>query len=791
MRAHEREQGFTLVEVLVSIVLLALLVSGVTAIILSLTSTTQNFVASATTQNQASDAISQITRDVSNATVITYADDYRVDFATAENNTTAIISYFYWAPDGSGPPVPNGVNTANLPNKPAIIVYRQPAGSLSGTSSVLVTGYDITKQSTVLFTYFNKANQDMVTPITGSNLNSIERIQYQFALKVVNRNTLIQLASSATPRYSATAINNGGVGASTVFACLAPTLSGSLPPTTTTANLVWTTNSNANTYTLYRENPNQAVDPQVVAVLNGSGSTSYLDSTVKYGEKYTYYVVAGCAIGTSPASNNVQLSVTPPAVTIVNFNTTKNLTDVKSTTSTPLLTDAQGRSYAASEPSTYNPDTGTTYTVARGLTNQITWAVANGAEGYLVYRNGTQIANVSATTHSYQDTTNAYGDTTSYNVVAYNTGQNGSGGNGPASATAQLISPPAASSFSVTAQSTSTNSTTSSNVLNITSQAANTTGFTVQSNSTSAASASCAAAASSAPISALTFTGSSVTDTSINWGSSTCYIITGYNDAGAGAPSAGELASQMPGTFSIVNAYDTSLRNQISEYFSLNASTNGAPAAFTVVWSSATGAASYSSHKVITASAGSYIDAADQTDNVGTSTSINYGNVTPGTDYTLTVTATAANGSSRAVSLDYVSAPDLPARADSIIQASTYSAPYFRRVVQIYGYTNHGMASYVGGRAWFDYQGVPGYSYFGAANTTYRAYSNGGACSNAGDTGASVDSVLYYNSYGKVSYELGWKGRVSGGYGSVSGPCASDVAQSNYYAGHNAYYTAQ
>jgi len=766
------EQGFTLVEILVAVVLLALVSVGVTTTIVALSATTQNFTASATTQNQAADAISEMTRDISAATSFTYADDYRISFITKEDNTSFEVSYFYWDPAGGGPTVPDGVNTSNLPDTNALVQYRKEVGALSGTESVLVTGYDLGRQETVLFTFFNKTNKDMVTPILNTDLNSIVRVQYRFALKVEDRNALIELASSATPRYAVTDINNGGVG-NVLDTCYAPTTSGSLAPQTRTANISWTSVANANTYTVYRTNPNQPINPKVVAVINTYTTTTYTDTTVDWGEKYYYFVIAGCAVGTSPQSNSVQLSVTPDRVVIINQNTTKALADVKT---------------AATEAATTNPVTGRTYTVARGLTNQITWAPQNGAEGYLVFRNGTQIGNVSSATLSYQDTGRAYGETSTYTVLAYNTGQNGSGGNGQTSVGKQLISPPVASVITATAQDTSTNSATSSNLVSVTTRAANTTGYTTQRNTTQSSAASCASASSSSAISALAFTGSSVQDTDILWGSSTCYVVTGYNDAGPGLPSNAATANQLPGKFSVVSLNETGLRSQVTSYYELDPYGQGGASSFNVDWSDSTNAASYSARKVITTSAGTYIDSADQTNNTGTTSNIAYGNTTPGTLYTITVQAAAANGLSRTVTSTFVTAPEPPAQAHSIIQARN-PYPSMRRMTQIALWTTHGMASTLEAKAWFQAQGEPGYSSWGASAGAWGYATSSPA--DGGDTAAAARSYLSYAGWNKYSATLWWTGSVDSS--GCSYICNNDFnnieeAYPDYWAGHHAYY---
>lgn len=728
-----KEQGFTLVEILVAIGLFIFVATAITVTVVMLSNSTSKFATSSMTQNQAADAISEMTRDISSATAFSYADDYRVSFLSAQDNKTYEVSYFYWnSADDYQVSVPPGVNTADLPtNTPSIIQFRREQGVAQGTTKTVVEGYSIYQQDRPLFTYYNKANATMETPIVNDQLQDITRVDYGFLLKIDGRKGMVELASAATPRYAATNIDNGG-DVTPTGTCPTPTLVGSLQANTTTAKLAWTQTQGANTYTLYRMNDKQAVNPMVVAVINGYATTNYDDSTVEWGETYQYFVVAGCAVGTSDASNLVPLRVTPDQPMIVNVNKTGHKT----------LTELQTKT---TETGTINPKKDTTYTVARGFRNQITWTKMNGADGYRIIRKAqgqsdaeavvlVTINNPQAT--SYQDTGKTYGDVYEYKVIAYNNTINGSGGDSVPSGEQELISPPLESTYTIIRPDNSTRSSTTDNVVTITNRAANTDGYRIYRSSTLAAQGICPVAQNPADLlKDSPMATNQITDSSAEWGSWTCYLMQPYNDAGDGPTQTNEdgvIAKQYPGRFSILGISSTRYQqmNQAAGLpqaaacwtsFAVPGSTdytcyegnpirgtNGiAPIGMfdssvsdprttdiTVSWSNAINAyGGYGLTQNRTETAGA-VDQGDKNvyitanpsrpgDNLlkytGSSVGVRIYAQMPGSTYTYTVTAYAANGEGRNQSGNHVSSPDVPSYAGVAREARSPYPQYRRR----------------------------------------------------------------------------------------------------------------
>lgn len=730
---HRNEQGFTLVEILVAIGLFIFVTTAITVSVVMLSNSTSKFSTSSMTQNQAADTISEMTRDLSSATEFTYADDYRVSFIAAEDNKTYEISYFYWNPtDNYQVSVPAGVNTAELPkDAPAIVQYRRENGSNVGTTKVAVQGYSIYQQDRPLFSYFNKANATMETQVVNEQLKDITRVDYGFLLKIDGRKGMIELASAATPRYAATNIDNGGE-VSPTGTCATPTLVGSLTPQTTVANLSWTQVKGSNTYTLYRMNDKQKANPMVVAVVNNFSTTTYSDTTVTWGEKYQYFIVAGCAVGISDASNIVGLTVTPDQPRIVNFNNTDRKT------LTAELEDVN-------EATTQNKSEGQTYTVARGFQNQVTWTPMNGAEGYKILRklpSQTWLEAITLTTinngtkDSYIDTAKTYGDVYDYKVVAFNTGENGSGGDSVASNEQALISPPKASSYIFTAKD-SARSTTTDNQITISNRALNTEAYRIYSIYSLASTTSCPTEQNDKDLMnkyAMPTNVNSITDGNAPWGSITCYIIQPFNDAGDG-PTAqnvdGLIAKQYPAPFSMMDIGSTKYQQMNQEVglpagaqcwlsFAVpgtgeNSCTHegfgpimplglfndipGSPATtdITVAWSNSYNAFGGYSFRQDRTQSGGMLDQGDGAYYIpvnpsnpdsnllkytGAGTTVVMKNQMPGSLYNYTVVAYSANGLGRTASKDFVSSPDIP-RYTGVAREWRTVSPILRRRMEL------------------------------------------------------------------------------------------------------------
>lgn len=778
---RSKEQGFTLVEILVAVALLSVISVAVTATIISVTSTTQKFTASATTQNEAADAISAITRDISASTDITAADDFSLSLTTSENNQKFNIIIFYWNPAESTV-APTGIATTNLPDSGSIIEFRKVDGAAmsTGTTKVLTTGYEKNRQDTVLFTYYDKDNVSIVTPIVGaSTLDLIKRVEYKFALKVKNRPALIQLASSAIPRSATTIAQGGTMGVSTT--CDTPIFVASITPKTTVANLSWNSVPNVTGYTLYRMNSKQVYNPMVVETINNFTTTTYADTTVTKGEKYRYYIISNCAIGTGDPTPPFPVNTTTDTPVIVNMNLTKNTTDTLAS-----ATEA-GTSNASAASVGYN------YTVARNLTNRITWLPVNGAESYKLYENGILVDTIIAPLTTATIAT-SYGDSNSYVVVATIAVVNGSGGDSSQSNTATLISPPAASTVRATPSDASTDSTKASNDLSVTSRASNTDGYVVRRHTTLAATPTCASATADTR---LNFTSNTVSDTvafgAVLWGSTTCYVVTGYNEAGSG-PSATTTANQLPGKFSINYLREDDTRARMNTYYDLDENVDGLAGGrfdtnYTFGWSSSANSVDYDLRKQRTFSGSRVVDGADWTQTVNNATtSKQLLNITPGSTYKFSTTASSANGATRTATLDGNIRPAIPKEAHSIIMGG--GGENYKRKLAVYRAASVGSANHVYGKAWFNNVGEPGYSGATVNETSYVDILSP-AHVNGGDTGARTYAQVNIAGWVTNSRVVAWSGFVANGCSSTCGVTVwTDSAERSpdYYSGHHAYY---
>lgn len=410
-RIQNREGGFSLAELLIVMAVIAIVGGLVAATLIQTSQTSSRYSESTMTQAELLDSISHVTRQISLATSITLAGDDYLQLEAQEDGKKVVTTIFYHSP-GVTPDGRYGLSAgAELPDFPSIIEHRKKADG-SETIRILVNNYapSVTQP---LFTYFDRQNQQMRTPVDAIELGSIERIAVWLTSVVENRGTdgedvALELATSATPRLAM----QSGTTIAELEAPATPILRGTLAPRTQVANLAWSNVAGATSYILFRENSNQNPVRTSIDLSAGSFAStepSYTDPNRVWGETYQYSVVAVGPGGLSGESNKVALTVVPqqPAFLLVDPN-----------------------NHAANA------------TSARGLENRLNWTPRNGADGYRLYRGATLIYTGTAT--AFSDTGRAYGDSTQYTVVAFNSGQNGSGGNSFTSAAVTLISPPVA-----------------------------------------------------------------------------------------------------------------------------------------------------------------------------------------------------------------------------------------------------------------------------------------------------------------------------------------------------------
>lgn len=423
-----REHGFSLVEVLVVVALLAIVGIIVVAAVINTTEANDNVGAATMTQRELLDTTSAVSRDISMSTGIVGAGDYYLIMNVNTDGVSQVVTYFYYSPDENKELSQDviermeavGITEDDLPDFPAVIEIRE---NIDGTYVLrtLVPGF-MERDGNPLFTYYDYENSVLSTSaVTGEidgsipddKIASIERVEMRFAAQPTGRDKAMELATSVTPKSNET---GNTVGSDTEVAGVnlaSPVLTASLPPKTNETKLEWTRVEGATGYTLYRLNREQQLEQKVIGTFDRN-TLSTTDPGLTWGETYIYFVVASGPLGNSNESNRAQVDAVPPA---------------------PVLTGE-----------------------AVDRTNHLSWEHVNGVgpfatpanspgTGYRVYRTGEDgetvfLASVQGTT--YQDPNRNFGDRTFYTVVPYNRG-----GAGFYSNKLELLTRPPATTVSV------------------------------------------------------------------------------------------------------------------------------------------------------------------------------------------------------------------------------------------------------------------------------------------------------------------------------------------------------
>lgn len=652
MRAKNSEGGFTLIEILVAISLMAIVATIATMTVINATQANDKFVRGTMNQSQLLDSISIVTRDISLSNqIISAGKDYLV-MNTVEDGVAYKTSVFSWKPGKSL--AFSGVNTSKLPALSTILEYKVRNGDTANPQvKVLVDGYNPQDSTTPMFRYFAEDNTEFtIMPIPADQLNNVKRIQIHFLSYIDGRDVPMELETSAIPRSGQIlpGITADGVN----IIPQTPILRGTLAPGTTTAKLMWSNIAGATSYTLSRENNKQTTSPQVTTTTT---DTKFDDVNLVWGETYVYSVIASGPGGVSGQSNKVSLTVVPDKEFFINI-----------------------------DPNRVAPIAN--YTVARDLTNQLAWQPLNGATGYVLYRGGVEIYRGPATT--YADSGRNYGDVTTYTVLGYNSGQNGSGGNGLMSNPITLISPPVAPGLNAVANDNTANPNSSSNTITIPARVTNSNGYSWQSGSTCATS-------EFADNNNLTI------NQVVNWGSTTCYTAQSYNLAGYSPKSTPVTALQKPGPFSIGASTLIPRSKYVNKLEYDGVASKNQNGNFQSNWNASSGANSGYSMRLFVKDALGRPTIGGTTDRTiatgGTSANIN--DLTPGVIYQFEVTAKSSNGLNR------------PATAVKVIQTAP-DVPQSGNVWIVCNYKSDGWQ-------WINYAyAANGYPLYGAADATYR-----------------------------------------------------------------------
>lgn len=618
---NRKEHGFTLVEMLIVIGILAIVGTIATTLVINATQSDQKFSASNMTQGELLDSVARITTQTTYATSIMMAEDTKLKVLTSEDGIDYETSFFYW--DNSADDLPTGVDKNRLPDQNAFMEYKVNKASGQVTVTNLISNYTREAGAKPIFSYYNSQDDVIPTPIQSPALPSIKRIGVYFSVTPEGRDAPMEIATSAIPLMSTT--DAAHATGSAVPIPQRVDLHGILPPGTRTATLNWSSVAGATQYNIMRDGALlKSVGPSV---------TELTDANLTWGQTYKYTVVVTGYAGQSSPSNEVRLTVVPEKTRFININSTKGLENINT---------------AGTESGTVNGVANENYTVARGLTNQIVWEKRSGATSYkLLDSTGKVIYNGPDTQAQHARN---YGDVTTYTVIPSNTGEHGSGGAGLVSDPVTLISPPLAPVISVVAND-DTSKTPSSNTVTIKTPVANAKGYIFKSGSKSGSTGEFTRT-----------TGAGPQSPSANWGSTTWYAVVAFNDAGNSPESNNVEAKQRPGPFSItgINQSSRSYYTNRLEYDGTAAGTN--PGSVSANWGSAAGSTRYHySVDIENAFGGSIVGGTGNRGADVTSTGMSLSSITPGAIYQFNVTAIAANGTTRDATVKrFQTAPDVP-----------------------------------------------------------------------------------------------------------------------------------
>lgn len=410
LKEQRREQGFSLVEILIVATLLAIVGVVITAAVLNTTEANDNVSASTITQRELLDTTSAVTRDVSTSTEIIAAGDYHLIMRTNSGDTSQVVSYFFWTPSGKelAASVTDRLEVADvdlgeLPDFPAVMEMRE---NPDGTKILrpLVPGFqDRSDDFQHLFTFYENGGREVMDisrtsgDINGSleddRVSAIERVEMRFAAQPAGRDKPMEMATSVTPKSGNQSLGGGPGYVASQPVPAAPFLVATLAEKSDVAEIEWDRVEGASGYTLYRENRLQSLSTVVRTFDRDTIRTT--DSDIIWGETYSYYVVAHGAGGNSATSNISTVVAVPPAAEL---------------------------SGSASD-----------------RTNRISWEHVNGVgplgtpanapgTGYKLYRiadNGTQSLIYTGVATSYNDTGRNFGDRTQYYIVPFNRGGDG------------------------------------------------------------------------------------------------------------------------------------------------------------------------------------------------------------------------------------------------------------------------------------------------------------------------------------------------------------------------------
>lgn len=587
-RKNNREEGLSLVEILVAIALL----SVVSIIVVSLINTTMNsasrFSNVTSSQAEVSTATSSLQRDISTANQVIKATDRSLLLRVRSDSKDYEVMYFAFdKSDASN--IPAGVDVASLPPYSALIQLRREVGSTTFAQNVVIKQLVFEKTSQI-FKFYDSQNAEVTGVPTLSSggsasqntLSDVKRIEFNLSAKADGRGTPIQMASSAV-------VNSSTVSPSTVGGPNDPYANNGVPQCVSqfkvaidsvnsprTAVLTWYPSAGATSYTIYRQDVTSGASttPAISTIVSNPAErqlTQTENDGITWGRTYVWSFQVNGPGGTTGVCTTTQATIVPDQIQFANINSLAQLASTKNGSAAETLTRAGEPGIAVKTKSTESIVSGQRYTVARNLTNQLSWENGVvGTTGYKVYdatNMSTPVATITTAGTLYAQVPSVYGAERDYIVRAYN-----AGGESQRSDSVKLISPPSASAFTSRDPDTSTNSTTTITDFTLTRRANNTDGFRGFKNEAVATASTDMCVPTSWPAAtSLNFEANSAIkdDNQAIWGTNGCYRYVPFNDAGNGV-AATTTVLHKPGKFTFTNVTNPSTMRVIDTNRDLN-----------------------------------------------------------------------------------------------------------------------------------------------------------------------------------------------------------------------------
>lgn len=410
----KREKGFTLTEIMIVVLILGVIAGFTTAVVLNLQKNTKSFTEISANQEALVNANTTISRELKTGSGMSVAEDYRIEFSNANGEH---FMYLYYDPANPSIDLSKGVagfavNPATLPNlkSPALIEVKKINGTTHSAVKVLLSDVDMNQHSTgmPLFTYYSSKDEVLVTPVNPKAVAKISRVALRIVASDPNRDQPIEIATSIKNFVTVEGPNKEQREEGLIVTAPLPTvLRVQLPARTTTAVLKWDHVAGATSYGIYRDN-------NLIATVS-EGTVTYNDANLAWGTDYLYHVVVfGASDQASVQSNQLRARTVPDRPAFTNIS--------------PTAATCSGN------------------TVARNLTNCLSWGSRKGTVTYKIYRSSAHIGTRNSATYTYTDAGRNYGDVTVYSMIASNTyiPETNSGGDSFESSPVTLISPPAA-----------------------------------------------------------------------------------------------------------------------------------------------------------------------------------------------------------------------------------------------------------------------------------------------------------------------------------------------------------